>query len=376
MNHHHQGGFHNMHHHHHNGGGFHMPGQHQGGFVPQHVQHYMNSQGKQHHHGQATAAKEVHPTTKDAALSSPSKGNTSTDTPGATPSRHLNFSNVENTPVQNNATKSNSTGGRTLPHVQQAHHQMMMMQQAHLMASGGRPMPPHPQPEQQFTKRLERELHDGSKEDLVKLVMELCDLNNEVNNYVESKAQLFALKPNQECASPYSYTSTTGGSPRSHDTAVPYTTETPLKQGAESIVTDSADAKGGVTPQTPLEALHRDLESRHCTSEDRAFSQELHPCLRLYSNCRYPSSCFFRTCPRNLCINFLRGECTAGKDCSLVHRIPANATPQILHMVGVCRGEAVTIPDAAPSSRELFNASSCSDVANMTLDEEGHAATA
>jgi hypothetical protein len=262
-------------------------------------------------------------------IPSPCKGSVS-----GTPCRNLNYSIVD--------SPASVHGGRTLPHPQRP---AAPATSPHLAASP------------QFASRLERELQEGTKEDLIKLIVELCTLSNQVHSYVESKAQLFALRPGGvlpcDGGSPYNYT----------ESIMPMNMQTPLKQ-SEGIQIDRS-------PQSPLEELTHDLENRHCKPEEREFSEEVHPCLRMYAYCRYPTSCIFRHCPRNLCLNFLRGDCST-KECPLVHRIPRNASPEILHMISTIRGESVPIPDEVPSSRELFNASGCSDVANQTLDEEGH----
>jgi hypothetical protein len=286
----------------------------------------------------ATQPPATQPASNDAAFPTPTPVK-------ATPSRHLNYSS--DSPVsmaEVNKGGSAIRGGETQPH-----------QRA---LNGAAPTTPH------YGRRLERELQEGTKEDLVKLLLELSISNPDVNKFIESKAQLFALRQPGGASlmnSPFA--------PTDYAFSDIPNVVTPVKPLAtvESLMDHPSTATK--TPASPLEELSHDLQERHVAPEHREFSVERHPCLRMYSHCRYPASCMYKDCPRNLCLNFLRGECT-NKECTLVHRIPSDASQQILHMVAVCRGETVVIADQPPSPpRELFNASSCSDVANVTLEE-------
>ncbi|KAG5479066.1 hypothetical protein LSCM1_02910 [Leishmania martiniquensis] len=81
-----------------------------------------------------------------------------------------------------------------------------------------------------------------------------------------------------------------------------------------------AGVKGAATATVP--------EDLHCP-EGRAFSTELHPCLRWYGACRNATSCAYASVPRNVCLNWIRGSCMARTECSGVHRLPSPCPPEV-----------------------------------------------
>ncbi|KAG5504945.1 hypothetical protein JKF63_04392 [Porcisia hertigi] len=88
----------------------------------------------------------------------------------------------------------------------------------------------------------------------------------------------------------------------------------------EQRVTGRLLTKGVADTKMPL---------RHPCPEARAFSAELHPCLRWYGACRNATSCVFVSLPRNVCLNWIRGSCMAQTECSGVHRLPSPCPPDI-----------------------------------------------
>nr|CAJ2473331.1 unnamed protein product [Leishmania braziliensis] len=108
------------------------------------------------------------------------------------------------------------------------------------------------------------------------------------------------------------------------------------------------------------------MPQRHPCSEDRAFSTELHPCLRWYGACRNTTSCIYANVPRNVCLNWIRGSCMTNTECNGVHRLPSpcppeirriyelnhglacRGTPAIAYAIGASFGHALPIPPPFP----------------------------
>ncbi|AYU78759.1 glucoamylase-like protein [Leishmania donovani] len=94
---------------------------------------------------------------------------------------------------------------------------------------------------------------------------------------------------------------------------------------------DPTVAKGAANATMPRCCLY---------PEDRAFSAELHPCLRWYGACRNATSCVYANVPRNLCLSWIRGSCMADTGCSGVHRLPSPCPPEIRRIYELNHGLA------------------------------------
>lgn len=203
-----------------------------------------------------------------------------------------------------------------------------------------------PGAEKVYGSRLERELAMATKEQLVQVVMELTALSPQVANYIESKAQIFGLQRASTSSCP-------------SDTATPAKTDsTPVQNRGNANTSDDF-------LRTPIGELQRDLHERHTLPEKRAFGAELHPCIRQYGHCRNLQSCVFSQCPRNLCLNWLRGQCANGADCPHVHRLPDDAPESLRHLAvlhGLVKAEEAAVA-ALPEATPKETRSPVSDVA-------------
>jgi hypothetical protein len=177
-------------------------------------------------------------------------------------------------------------------------------------------------------KDLKHDLAWATKEELMHVLVELSCLSSEANGFIACKAQAFALRcgaPPMDEAPP---TETKASAPAMDANEEPMkhivemATETPKK------MTSTAAA----TPQTPLDEINQGIHDRRVSPEKRAFCSEKHPCMWVYGSCRNPRSCVFAVCPQNLCMGFVRGHCPSGAECSLVHRMPDDASELLKHL--------------------------------------------
>lgn len=159
-------------------------------------------------------------------------------------------------------------------------------------------------------RRLERDLAEATKEELLQLVLEMTYYSPEAANFVECKSQIFSLRPRLRAAEPYDAADGNQGTPSATADATAKRDRTPAKDNAKSMVLDD------------------------CRPEHRAFCTERHPCVKVYGACRF-SSCVFAGCPQNLCLSWVRGACSYGSECMLVHRIPEDASDSIKQLVSV-----------------------------------------
>lgn len=164
---------------------------------------------------------------------------------------------------------------------------------------------------------LERDLNLASKEELLQILLDLSSCNNDAANFIHTKAQLFALRVN--CCISHS---------EFDDNSTP---SKPLFQNETPMMGLQSRSNSGkvLAKESPARDLQQCLHERHTTPESRAFATEAHPCLRLYGACRHTTNCIFKTLPRNLCLNWVRGSCAGGSDCGMVHRFPPNCPAQV-----------------------------------------------
>ncbi|CAG9573932.1 glucoamylase-like protein [Leishmania major strain Friedlin] len=93
-------------------------------------------------------------------------------------------------------------------------------------------------------------------------------------------------------------------------------------------------------PTVTKGAANATMPRRCLYPEDRAFSAELHPCLRWYGACRNATSCVYANVPRNVCLSWIRGSCMADTGCSGVHRLPSPCPPEIRRIYELNHGLA------------------------------------
>ncbi|KAG5505427.1 hypothetical protein GH5_03448 [Leishmania sp. Ghana 2012 LV757] len=248
---------------------------------------------------------------------------------------------------------------------------------------------------------LEKQLLHASKGDLVQVLLELASCNLEASRFIHSKAFFFAFRhehggeaadAREACAAANLTTrspaagaekkawgharhggSGLGGVSKAVDVpSSDLTRQEPrvLKQ----IVTDVAPLSGTAAAHDhsiarcifPVEAAddedcdfadspavigrpdpagaegaaNASVSQRLPHPEGRAFSTELHPCLRWYGACRNAMSCVYASVPRNVCLNWIRGSCMACTDCSGVHRLPSPCPPEVRRIYELNHGRA------------------------------------
>ena len=156
-------------------------------------------------------------------------------------------------------------------------------------------------------KQLERELCHATRDELIQILVDLSTCNPQAAAFIESKAMLINIKSaaDNSDVSP----------PRCDQPAVTSNARAPTNQH------DS--------PSTTLSSLQKQLHDRNTTPQGRGFSSEQHPCLRMFGCCRHSASCIFSRMPQNLCVHWVRGECNAGAECGLVHRLPEDCPEQM-----------------------------------------------
>lgn len=152
------------------------------------------------------------------------------------------------------------------------------------------------------TTRIQEDLRYASKEDLIDLLGKLALHSADAASFIDCQIQLWQL--------------------RSDVPGPQFNDSTPVKQ----IQARDVDGK---SPGTPYEQMQADQNQ---PPEARQFCQERHPCVFHYRVCRNPKSCLFVNSPCNLCMAYVRGECPNGPKCTLVHRLPSDASPQLRHL--------------------------------------------
>ncbi|GET88533.1 glucoamylase-like protein [Leishmania tarentolae] len=93
-------------------------------------------------------------------------------------------------------------------------------------------------------------------------------------------------------------------------------------------------------PTVTKGSAHATMPRRCLSAKDRRFSAELHPCLRWYGACRNATSCVYTTVPRNVCLRWILGSCSAGSECSGVHRLPFSCSPEVRRIYELNHGLA------------------------------------
>ncbi|RNF26420.1 glucoamylase-like protein [Trypanosoma conorhini] len=248
-------------------------------------------------------------------------------------------------------------------------------------------------------RALEKELRAAEKDDLLQVLLELSSCNQEAACFIQSKASLFSLR--RATMSGRKQGENTDSAPASEAAAtttntaasVPDKAPERLPKGVSFGILDRCCDSTHVTPSKPLTfeadtslsnscekftsaggASPANLSSRDTASmqvrlltpskqsvvqeggekkrtsaqgvlaeacvkaEDRPWCNEVHPCLRWYRSCRHPTSCPFASMPQNLCLNWVRGSCMLGAECSGVHRLPDTCPSDVLTLFELCHG--------------------------------------
>ncbi|CAD2218379.1 hypothetical protein, conserved [Angomonas deanei] len=208
---------------------------------------------------------------------------------------------------------------------------------------------------------LEKQLMQATKEELVQILLELGSCNANASSFIQSKARFFSFRhgdasmlQSEGCDGPDSdLPSSTlkeeeGVSTRRalqlHDCSVLSASGRPtpkrLTADPNSLSTKELPNK---TSATPVKQTPSPRKSNAATPSQRPdskpFSEETHPCLRWYGACRNPTSCVFSSAPQNLCLNWVRGSCAAGMDCSGVHRMPTPCSKELTRLYELSHGQ-------------------------------------
>lgn len=229
------------------------------------------------------------------------------------------------------------------------------------------------------------ELLAAEKSELVQILLELSSCSQEVARFIESKAQLFSMRKSTLPGGERGKSSCEGGASGVAGETSAKTAEATAsaavvvaqssRKGVGLGIADRCCSSAEATPSRPLafeddsfflnscnknvsavdislkqtslcstqqtsalmftpfnksaverrqnigNVIRLDADA-HLTSEKRQWSSETHPCLRLYGSCRHNRNCIFASSPRNLCLNWVRNSCVAGKHCNGVHRLP------------------------------------------------------
>ncbi|KAF8280763.1 hypothetical protein TcBrA4_0093540 [Trypanosoma cruzi] len=255
-------------------------------------------------------------------------------------------------------------------------------------------------PSTELTVRaLERELRAAEKDELLQVLLELSSCNPEAATFIQSKARLFSFRhttttggkkgENTEDASgmdPSGTNKTTAASVSAKTSQQPQqglsfgiidrcsglvhvTPSKPLAFEEDTSFSNSCEKAASMSGTSPNNLSSRNLSSaqmllqtppnhgvtrargeRRCETsqtvvvdafvraEDRPWCDKVHPCLRWYGSCRYPTSCPFVSSPQSLCLNWVRGSCVAGSECSGVHRLPDACPSEVLTVFELCHG--------------------------------------
>jgi hypothetical protein len=183
-------------------------------------------------------------------------------------------------------------------------------------------------------KGLERDLSNATPEELMQILLDLSSCNPQAAAFINTKAQLFALRRPQVLAEfppNVSVGQMSGTTPVAHSVR-----ETPSK--ALSLDDSMQHHNTSLTHRSPLQTLQSALHDRHVVPESRGFAAEMHPCIRLYGACRHATNCPFKTLPKNVCLNWVRNSCTNMNDCPAVHRLPADCPVQVTMVFELSRG--------------------------------------
>ncbi|AAZ12322.1 hypothetical protein, conserved [Trypanosoma brucei brucei TREU927] len=195
---------------------------------------------------------------------------------------------------------------------------------------------------------VEKELLEAGVEELVGILLELGSRHAEAAQFIEDKARLMAIRRSHYANTSIATRSRSSSVPvadTSHDSSWAHRREGRPVAGrlpasihaadssAVSSENVSHDQRIGSISATPEDqrgkrrVLHEELVE--VPSESPLFSVELHPCLRWYGGCRYPTECAFAACPRNLCLSWVRGCCDSESQCGGVHQLPGNCSPEV-----------------------------------------------
>ncbi|KAK7197149.1 glucoamylase-like protein [Novymonas esmeraldas] len=171
---------------------------------------------------------------------------------------------------------------------------------------------------------LRSQLQHVSRDELTQILLELASRSAEVASFIRSKVISFAV-----CRGDGSPAHTADG--RGPETArcIFPTTE---PEGGDG----GGDGDDGDLHAPHHHPHHVDYQS----PENRPFSAELHPCVGWYGGCRNTSSCVYAHVPRNVCLRWIRGSCTAGSDCCGAHRLPSPCPSEIRRIYDLNHGLA------------------------------------
>ncbi|CBZ27031.1 glucoamylase-like protein [Leishmania mexicana MHOM/GT/2001/U1103] len=250
---------------------------------------------------------------------------------------------------------------------------------------------------------LEKQLLHASKGELAQILLELASCNPEASRFIHSKAFFFAFRhehggeaveageecpavtqattaaaaavnkngqhyalhgglgngftpkavdmPNDDCSCKQSGAlkrtvtgvATLSGAAAAHDHVIArciFPVEAADDEDGDGCGDDSLTKIKHPDPTVMKGATNATMPQRCLYPEDRAFSAELHPCLRWYGACRNATSCVYANVPRNVCLSWIRGSCMADTECSGVHRLPSPCPPEIRRIYELNHGLA------------------------------------